>query len=114
DLMGQYVFHDVVGVFDRGNLTNADLSLLKEVRGLAVVELRYKITDQGIDALIDLQNLKRLTLTRSQISPKGLQRLRVALPDTDLAVYLTHSQISPQEIQQLKDTLPQVDIYMRE
>jgi len=43
-----------------------------------------RITDNGLKHIANVRGLQRLVLDRTQVTPKGIQLLRSALPECDI------------------------------
>lgn len=71
-------FHDCT-------LTDAGLAQLAQIDGLAYLEiLGSEITDAAIDPLSNMDALERLVLDSTPLSEEGVERLRKALPHTEI------------------------------
>ena len=66
-------------------IVNDDLRVLGTVKNLESLAVRDTvISDRGIVAISTLKSLKRLWIERTRISAKGLQKLKMSLPDCEV------------------------------
>ncbi len=85
ELLGPFVFHEVVGVSDNADLiTDADLERLAEFSQLRVLLVGTSVSERGVNTLCRLTNLRVLALERTPVTRAALIRLRDALPNTEI------------------------------
>jgi len=66
-------------------VTDADLKVLKELKGLQSLDLGCtRITDAGLKDLKELKGLRYLKLHATQITDAGLKEMKQALPKTQI------------------------------
>ena len=64
------------------NVTNAGVEQIASMTGIKTLSLKkVAITDDAIPALAKLQSLERLNLWGTALSPEGVAKLRIALPN---------------------------------
>lgn len=78
------------------NIADSAMKQLKTLRGLRWLTLTdYPITDGCIESLTELKKLEKLTLLDSKITPQGIAKLQLALPNCKIEHDLTEEKIQP-------------------
>ena len=63
-------------------VTDEDLDVLADIQNLKIVDLRSTdVTDAAIDKIIPLKSLILVLVTRSRMTPEGIERLAKARPE---------------------------------
>jgi hypothetical protein len=85
-VFGDDFFAKVVGVgFFGTDISDDDLAVLEKLPHLEFVQLeRVPITDEGLNHLKGLRNLRSLSLTQTGVTWKGITELLTDLPDCKL------------------------------
>ena len=74
-------------IINRSPITNEAVEHLTQLKGLTFLDLRNnnEITDEGLVHLKSLKNLRTLRLGSTGATPKGVDFLKQALPDCEVA-----------------------------
>jgi hypothetical protein len=99
----------VAGVWSSNRFTDRDVSLLRGLATLIVLDLGgSKVTDKGLAHLQELTSLEHLDLRDTPVTDKGLQTLKrlTVLRLLDL----TNTRVTDAGVKELQKALPEVEI----
>ena len=76
-----------------GRMSDEEVALLPALAHLKYLNLSFhpRVTDRSISVLARMKSLKRLGIDRTGITPRGAEKLRKALPQTDIYYEMSNS-----------------------
>ena len=73
---------------DGSNVTDKGFAHVANLKKLTLLDMSLtgtNLTDSSVETLAGLKSLKKLNINRSRISPAGIERLKQALPKTNMS-----------------------------